>query len=53
VSEAVFGAIGVTIGPRWSDPASSARAFRVGLVVIELAMIVIMLSALRRAGRSA
>ena len=53
VSEAVFGAIGLTIGTRWSTPSSSARAFRVGFVVIELAMMLTMVVALKRAGRSA
>jgi len=53
VSEAVFGAIGFTIGERWSDPASSARAFRTGFVVIELAMMLIMFAVLKRARRSA
>jgi hypothetical protein len=53
VSEAVFGAIGLTIGTRWSTPSASARAFRVGFVVMELAMILIMVVVLKRAGRSA
>lgn len=53
VSEAVFGAFGSAIGERWSDPASSARVFRTGFVAIEAAMMLIMLAALKRAGRSA
>lgn len=53
VSEAVFGAIGATISKRHSDPSSSARAFRVGFVVIEFAMMLILVAALKRAGRSA
>jgi alpha-1,6-mannosyltransferase len=53
VSEAVFGAIGFTIRERSSDPASSARAFRTGFVVIEVAMMLIMFAVLKRARRSA
>ena len=53
VSEAVFGVLGLTIGMRHSDPASSARAFRIGFVVFEFAMIVTLVAALKRAGRSA
>lgn len=53
VSEAVFGAIGLTIGARWSTPSASARAFRVGFVVIELAMMLITVVVLKRVGRSA
>src|SRR5206468_7065609 len=53
LSEAVFGTIGLTIGTRWSTPSSSARVFRVGFVVIELAMVLIMVVVLKRAGRSA
>jgi hypothetical protein len=49
----VFGAIGLTIGKRWSDPASSARAFRIGFLLIELAMMLTMFAVLKRAGRSA
>ena len=53
LSEAVFGAIGLTIGTRWSTPSSSARVFRIGFVVIELAMMLIVIGVLKRAGRSA
>ena len=53
VSEAVFGAFGSAIGARGSDPASSARVFRTGFVAIEAAMMLVLLAALRRAGRSA
>lgn len=53
VSQLVFGAVGLTIGERWSDPISSARVFRTAFVVIEIIMMLVMLSALRHAGRSA
>lgn len=53
VSQCVFGALGKAIGPSWSDPASSARVFRVGFTAIEMAMLPIIFLALRRTGRSA
>jgi hypothetical protein len=53
VSQLVFGGIGLTIGDRWSDPVSSARVFRIAFVLIELVMMLVMLAALRHAGRSA
>jgi alpha-1,6-mannosyltransferase len=53
VSEAVFGAIGLTISTRRSDPSSSARAFRGAFVVIEVVMMLTLVAALKRAGRSA
>lgn len=55
VSHLTFGALGWIIGmnDRWSDPFSSARVFRICFTCVELATIILLFAACRRAGRSA
>jgi alpha-1,6-mannosyltransferase len=53
VTQWVFGALGLMIDHRWTDPASSARTFRVGFVAIELAMLLLVFATLRHGGCSA
>ena len=53
VSHVVFGAIGKCIGVEWSDPIASAQVFRISFVFIELVLMLLLLAALRRMGRSA
>lgn len=52
-TEYVFGAIGLSIGERWSDPDSSAKVFRIAYVAIEIILMGLLLMMLRREGRSA
>jgi len=52
LSHLVFGGMGAAIVDSWSDPASSARLFRIGFVLIESAMMVMIAIALRRHDRS-
>jgi len=52
LSQYGFGAMGMTIGENWSDPASSALVFRIGFVSCEMAILAMLALALWRTKRS-
>ncbi len=52
VSQYVFGAAATLIADAWSTPMDAARVFRGVFSVIDIAVVVMLLLALRRAGRS-
>ena len=51
-SQWVFAAGGLIIGDRWTDPATGVGVFRAVFILADLATILLVLAALRRAGRS-
>ena len=53
LSQFVLGAFGFAVNDHWSDPISSARVFRAGFVLVELGMILMLLVAVQRCGKSA
>jgi alpha-1,6-mannosyltransferase len=53
ISHYAFGAMGLCVTERWSDLDSSARVYRIGFVLIELAMIGVLLLKVRNANQSA
>lgn len=51
-SQYVFAGIALVVSDNWSDPQSAARVFRAVFIVFDVALIALLLRALRLAGRS-